>query len=158
MTGVQGSYAVILSGIGSVVLGIVLLVGGLLVYRRAEARRAKMPDTIKWGAGLLVVQAFLIYLSVLLALGATAAPIPPAMTWFNLALATADLVFTIGLFNQMQWAWIGALVAQAIGVVVALAVFGLSAGVLGALLYPLVVVTILIQKSARSWVARHRSG
>jgi hypothetical protein len=38
-------------------------------YRRAANLRAGMPGTIKWGTGLLVVQGFLIYLAVLLAVG-----------------------------------------------------------------------------------------
>src|SRR5437868_1874054 len=64
LTVVGGS---ILSGLALILLGIAILAGGMYFYRRAANLRAIMPATITWGSGLLLVQGFLKYVGVLLA-------------------------------------------------------------------------------------------
>ena len=145
----------ILSGLALILLGIAILAGGMYFYRRAANLRAIMPGTVRWGSGLLLVQGFLKCVGVLLA--ASGHPVtqgPVEVTFLELALGTADVVFAAGLYKRKRWAWMGALAAQGIGASVAIFVeWPALSSVLAATIYPLVVVVLLSARSARSWVA-----
>ena len=144
-----------LSGIALILLGVAILAGGMYFYRRAANLRASMPGTIRWGSGLLLVQGFLKYLGVLLAVSGHAVTQGPLeVMFFELALGTADVVFATGLYNRKRWAWMGALGAQGIGAAVAIFLeWPALSSVLASTIYPLVVVVLLSGRSARSWVA-----
>jgi hypothetical protein len=79
---------------------------------------------------------------------------PLEVTLFELALATADIGFGLGLYNRKRWALMGALVAQGIGAAVARFIGWPSvSSIMGSTIYTLVVVVLLSRQSARSWVA-----